>query len=75
MGERSEILDALAKWSTSTVLAVALCAMVWMDHHDEHNWDTRIEDIMERHAAAQERHEEHARRLANTLVQLLERHQ
>lgn len=71
MGDKSEILDSLSKWSTSSVLAVALVFMVWMDHRDETNWDARLAGIMERQAASQERHEETAKKLAETLIELL----
>ena len=72
MGDKSEILDSLSKWSTSTVLAVCLVAMVWMDAHNETKWDDRLAGIMERQAASQERQEKAAETLASALVRILE---
>lgn len=75
MGDKSEILDALSKWSTSTVLAVALGAIVWMDHSEDNKWNARIGAMLQRQVVAQERQEENSRNLAAALLRLLERHQ
>lgn len=72
MGDRSEILDALSKWSTSTILAVALVVMVWMNASNTAKWNERIAGIMERQAESQERQEEATKTLSDALVDLLE---
>lgn len=73
MGDKSEILDSLSKWSTSTVLAVALLALVWMDSHDEAQWDERLAGIMERQADSHERQEANTKALADALTKILEK--
>jgi len=73
MGDKSEILDSLSKWSTSTVLAVALVAMMWMNSHDDRQWDERLAGIMERQADSQERQEANAKALADALTKILEK--
>lgn len=72
MGDKSEMLDSLSKWSTSTVLAVALVAMVWLQSRSDTQWNERLAGIMERQAASQERQEAITEQLSHTLVKILE---
>jgi len=72
MGDKSEMLDALSKWSTSTILSVALVVMVWIDASDEANWDARLAGIMQRQAESQERQEKAMESFAESLVKILE---
>ena len=72
MGDKSEMLDALSKWSTSTILSVALVVMVWIDASDEANWDARLAGIMQRQAESQERQDKAMESFAESLVKILE---
>ncbi len=72
MGDKSEILDSLSKWSTGTILAVILGFQIWTNHADDKQWNERLAKIMERQAASQERREETSKTLSDALVRILE---
>ena len=72
MGEKSEILDALTKMSTGTILACILGVQIYLGHTNDQQWNERLESIMERQAAAVEKNGETVQNLADALILLVE---
>lgn len=72
MGERTEILNALSKLTTGTILALILGFQIWNNSQNDQQWNQRLGGIMERQATSLERQEETSKILADALVRILE---
>jgi len=72
MGERTEILNALSKLTTGTILALILGFQIWNNSQNDQQWNERLGGIMERQAISLERQEENSKILGDALVRILE---
>lgn len=55
MGKYSEILDGLAKVSTSTILAIIIAGVLYLDWQSDERWNDRLLTAIERQAVAMEK--------------------
>lgn len=72
MGEKSDIVNALSKLTTGSILALILGFQVWQNSVNDQQWNERAATIMERSAASHERQEANLKTLADALVRILE---
>jgi len=72
MGEKSDIVNALSKMTTGSILALILGFQIWINQSNDQQWNERLATIMEEELASQERHNENAKSLGEALVRILE---